>query len=184
MFMVAVNWWYFPFFSISSSLGINQSEDHRLAFIFCVPTQTTHSLVVIWVLCFPLLVLFGFISLTILDKTVCCVRKRFSTKSATYEKLLFSCLKVSRSYFHLRALQWVTNTSKIFPSIAFAVIRVWPMYVRTIQKSLVTILKPPATMVLKGTVIIRTEIVVFIRSRKWPAVMVREGVTSGFWEIY
>ena len=51
------------------------------------------------------------------------------------------------------------------------------MYVRTIQKSLVTILKPPATMVLKGTVIIRTEIVVFIRSRKWPAVMVREGVT-------
>ena len=52
------------------------------------------------------------------------------------------------------------------------------------KKSLVTILKPPATMVLKGTVIIRTEIVVFIRSRKWPAVMVREGVTSGFWEIY
>ena len=72
----------------------------------------------------------------------------------------------------------------MLPNIAFAVIRVRPMYVRTIQKSRVTPLKPPATMVLKGTVIIRTEIVVFIRSRKWPAVMVREGVTSGFWEIY
>ena len=71
------------------------------------------------------------------------------------------------------------KTSKMFPNIAFAVIRVWPMYVRTIQKSRVTILKPPATMVLKGTVLIRIEIVVFIRSRKWPATMVREGVTSG-----
>ena len=67
----------------------------------------------------------------------------------------------------------------MFSNIAFAVIRVWPMYVRTIQKSRVTILKPPATMVLKGTVLIRIEIVVFIRSRKWPATMVREGVTSG-----
>ena len=53
------------------------------------------------------------------------------------------------------------------------------MYVRTIQKSPVTLLKPPATMVLKGTVQIGTEIVVFIRSSKWPAIMVREGVTSG-----
>ena len=53
------------------------------------------------------------------------------------------------------------------------------MYVRTIQKSPVTPLKPPATMVLKGTVQIGIEIVVFIRSSKWPAIMVREGVTSG-----
>ena len=67
----------------------------------------------------------------------------------------------------------------MFPNIAFAVIRVRPMHVGTIQKSLVTPLKPPATMVLKGTVINSTEITVFIRSRKWPAIMVREGVTSG-----
>ena len=53
------------------------------------------------------------------------------------------------------------------------------MYVRTIQKSRVTPLKPPATMVLKGTVPSGFEIVLFIRSRKWPATMVREGVTSG-----
>ena len=39
-------------------------------------------------------------------------------------------------------------------------------------------------MVLKGTVQIGIEIVVFIRSSKWPAIMVREGVTSGSWEIY
>ena len=75
-------------------------------------------------------------------------------------------------------------TFKTFPNNAFAVIRVRPTYVRTIQKSLVTPLKPPATMVLKGTVPSGFEIVVFIRSRKWPATMVREGVTSGSWEIY
>ena len=39
-------------------------------------------------------------------------------------------------------------------------------------------------MVLKGTFQIGIEIVVFIRSSKWPAIMVREGVTSGSWEIY
>ena len=53
------------------------------------------------------------------------------------------------------------------------------MYVGTIQKSLVTPLKPPSTMVLKGTVPSGFKIAVFIRSRKWPAIMVREGVTSG-----
>ena len=149
------------------------------------PTHTTHSLMVIWVLYFPPLVLFGFKSLTMLNKTVCCVRKRFSTESLLGKRqLLISSLKVSRSYFHLRALQWVTNTSKMFPNIAFTVIRVRPMYVGTIQKSLVTPLKPPATMVLEGTVPSGFEIVLFIRSRKWPAMMVREGVTSGSWEIY
>ena len=101
------------------------------------PTQTTRSLMVIWVLYFPPLVLFGFKSLTILSKTVCCVRKRFSTESLLGKRqLLISSLKVSRSYFHLRALQWVTNTSKMFPNIAFTVIRVRPMYVGTIQKAL------------------------------------------------
>ena len=140
---------------------------------------------VIWVHYFPSLVLFGFKSLTILNKTVCCVRKRFSTESLLGKRqLLISSLKVSRSYFHLRALQWVTNTSKMFPNIAFTVIRVRPMYVGTIQKSLVTPLKPPATMVLEGTVPSGFEIVLFIRSSKWPAIMVREGVTSGSWEIY
>ena len=149
------------------------------------PTQTTRSLMVIWVLYIPPTVLFGFKSLTILNKTVCCVRKRFSTESLLGKRqLLISSLKVSRSYFHLRALQWVTNTSKMFPNIAFAVIRVKPMYVGTIQKSLVTPLKPPSTMVLKGTVPSGFKIAVFIRSRKWPAIMVREGVTSGSWEIY
>ena len=39
-------------------------------------------------------------------------------------------------------------------------------------------------MELKSTVTIGSEIVIFIRSRKWPAIMVREGVTSGSWEIY
>ena len=139
-----MNWWYFPFFfSVSSALGINQSEvgfhllccdirhcqnqsylllfPIRLGYKLCnqiekvclsyvtknakwtrllcsekfktssvlpnryfSPTQTTRSLMVIWVLCFPPLVLFGFLSLTMLNKTVCCVRKRFSTKiSAT-----------------------------------------------------------------------------------------------------
>ena len=140
---------------------------------------------VIWVHYFPSLVLFGFKSLTILNKTVCCVRKRFSTESLLGKRqLLISSLKVSRSYFHLRALQWVTNTSKMFPNIAFAVIRVRPMYVGTIQKSLVTPLKPPATLVLEGTIPSGFEIVLFFRSRKWPATMVREGVTSGSWEIY
>ena len=45
------------------------------------PTQTTLSLMAIWVLYFPPLVLFGFKSLTIQNNTMCCVRKRFSTKS-------------------------------------------------------------------------------------------------------
>ena len=133
---------------------------------------------------FPPLVLFGFKSLTILNKTMCCVRKRFSTESLLGKRqLLISSLKVSRSYFHLRALQWIMITFKTFPNNAFAVIRVRPI-VRTIQKSLVTPLKPPATMVLEGTVPIGFGIVLFIRSRKWPATMVREGVTSGSWEIY
>ena len=39
-------------------------------------------------------------------------------------------------------------------------------------------------MELKGTIHIGIEIVVFTRSSKWPAIMVREGVTSGSWEIY
>ena len=68
---------------------------------------------------------------------------------------------------------------KTFPNNAFAVIRVRPTYVRTIQKSLVTPLKPPATMVVTGTVLSGIEIVVFKRSSKWTAMMVREGVTSG-----
>ena len=68
---------------------------------------------------------------------------------------------------------------KTFPNNAFAVIRVRPTYVRTIQRSLVTLLKPPATMVLTGTVLSGVEIVVFMRSSKWTAMMVREGVTSG-----
>ena len=149
------------------------------------PTLKTLSLVVIWVLRFSPLVLFGFISVTILNKTVCCVRKSFSTKiCAMLEKPVFSGSKVSRSYFHSRALQWITKIFKSFPNNAFTYIRVRPTYVRTIQKSPVTPLKPPSTMVLKGTVHIGIEIVVFIRSSKWPAIMVREGVTSGSWEIY
>ena len=39
-------------------------------------------------------------------------------------------------------------------------------------------------MLLEGTVPNGFEIVLFIRSSKWPAIMVREGVTSGSWEIY